>query len=76
MPNYGSGVWKGGMEDENMVLRQTQKAPGTDFDGFSRLTFSNISGQGFDWTGEWVSIDGSVVFTFWRLQCTKVSGSV
>ena len=44
MPSYGSGVWTGGMEGENMVLKQPQKAPGTDFDGFSRLTFSNISG--------------------------------
>jgi len=72
MPNYGSGIWSGGMEGENMVLRQPQKAPGTDVDGVSRLTFSNISEQGFDWTGEWVSTDGSFVFPFWRIRCRKV----
>jgi len=75
MPSYGTGVWAGGLEGENMVLMQPQKAPSTDFDGFSRLTFSNISSQGFDWTGEWVSADDSVVFTFWRIQCSKVSES-
>ena len=71
MPAFGSGVWRGGMEGENMVLRQAQKAPGTDFDGFSRLTFSNISADGFDWDGEWVSADGTVVFPFWRIRCNR-----
>lgn len=71
MPAYGTGTWRGGMEGDNMVLRLPQKAPGTDIDGFSRLTFSNISDSGFNWDGEWVSSDGSVVFPFWRIRCTK-----
>lgn len=74
-PAYGSGTWRGKMEGEHMVLRQAQKAPGTDFDGFSTLSFSNISPRGFDWTGEWISVDGSVVFPFWKIQCQKVSGA-
>jgi len=73
MPAYSTGTWVGGMEEGNMVLRQAQKAPGTDFDGFSRLTFSNISTNGFDWDGEWESIDGSTVVPFWRMQCQKVT---
>ena len=74
-PAYSSGTWRGKMEGENLVLRQPQKAPGTDFDGFSTLTFSNISPRGFDWVGEWISEDGSVVFPFWRIQCQKVAAS-
>jgi len=70
-PTYGTGVWRGGMEGDRMVLKLPQKAPGTDLDGFSRLTFSNISASGFNWDGEWVSADGSVVFPFWRIRCTK-----
>ncbi len=73
MPAYSSGVWKGVKEGGNIVLKQAQKAPGTDFDGFSTLTFSNISAAGFDWSGEWISEDGSVVFPFWRVQCRKVN---
>jgi hypothetical protein len=73
MPAYSSGVWSGGMDDEKMVLLRPQKAPGTDFDGFSRLTFSNIDDRGFDWTGEWVSADGNTVFPFWRISCTHIS---
>ena len=72
-PTYSSGIWRGKMEGEKMVLRQPQKAPGTDFDGFGTLTFSNISAQGFDWTGEWISADGSIVFPFWRIQCQKLA---
>ncbi|MDA1372108.1 MAG: hypothetical protein O2971_15265 [Proteobacteria bacterium] len=73
MPAYSTGTWAGGMEGGAMVLRQPQKAPGTDLDGFSRLTFSNITQQGFDWVGEWVSADDdSVVFPFWRISCQKV----
>lgn len=72
MPQYSSGVWTGGLVDEKIVLKQPQKAPGTDFDGFSQLTFSKISTLGFDWLGEWVSVDGSVVFPFWRISCHKV----
>ena len=71
MPNFGSGIWRGGMEGKNMVLRQPQKAPGTDLDGVSRLTFSGISSSSFDWDGEWVSADGSVVFPFWKIRCTR-----
>lgn len=71
MPSYSSSVWKGGLESENMVLKQPQQAPGTSLDGFSTLTFSNISNQGFEWSGEWISEDGSIVFPFWRVSCKK-----
>ncbi len=74
-PVYSSGAWRGKMEGEEIVLRQAQKAPGTDFDGFSTLTFSNISAAGFDWSGVWVSEDGSVEFPFWRIQCQKLGAS-
>lgn len=70
-PVYGTGTWVGGMEGEEMVLRLPQKAPGTEIDGFSTLTFSNISAQGFDWSGVWVSADGDVEFPFWRISCEK-----
>lgn len=72
-PTYGTGTWVGGMEGDNMVLRLPQKAPGTDIDGFSTLTFSNISEQGFDWSGVWISADGEARFPFWRISCHKRS---
>jgi hypothetical protein len=74
-PVFSSGIWRGKKDGENIVLRQAQQAPGTDLDGYSTLTFSNISAQGFEWTGEWISEDGSVVFPFWRIQCQKFAMS-
>jgi len=73
MPVYGTGIWTGGMEGDEMILRLPQKAPGTDLDGFSTLTFSNISVDGFDWVGEWISGDGEIVFPFWSISCHKRS---
>jgi hypothetical protein len=68
-PAYSSGSWRGKTEAENLVLRQPQKALGTDLDGFSILTFAGVSAQGLDWVREWVGEDGSVVFPLGRTQC-------
>ena len=72
-PTYGSGVWSGGMVEDRIELEQPQKAPGTNFDGINRLTFYDISDDSFNWKGEWISLDGSTVFPFWRISCQKVS---
>ena len=71
-PVYGSGTWSGGMVEDRIELERPQKAPGTDIDGVNRLVFFDISNEGFQWRGEWASLDGSAVFPFWRLQCHKV----
>lgn len=70
-PVYGTNSWSGGKEGEDIVLKLPQKAPGTDFEGFSTLTFFNISETSFDWRGEWISADGSIVVPFWRVSCVK-----
>jgi len=72
-PVYGSGVWSGGVVEDRIELEQAQKAPGTDIDGINRLTFFDINDEGFQWKGEWVSLDGSVVFPYWRISCRKIS---
>ena len=64
-------TWQGSRDGNEIVLRRSQKSP-NGLDGISRLTFSNISEGGFEWIGEWVSLDGSVVFPFWRIGCTKI----
>ncbi len=78
MPTYSSGVWQGNkVADDSgagysMVLSQPQNAPGMQREGVSRLTFSEISESGFNWIGEWVSKDGSIVYPFWKISCTRV----
>ena len=63
--------WSGAKnESGDIVLFRGQPAP-NGMDGHSRLTFTNISEDGFDWKGEWVSVDGSVTHPFWLIYCTK-----
>ena len=71
-PVYGSGTWKGKLIDNRIELEQPQLAPGTTIEGINRLTFYNISSSSFDWRGEWVSLDGSQVFPYWRVSCEKL----
>lgn len=63
--------WEGAKkEDGKIVLYKPQKAP-NGMDGFSRLTFYDISKSGYQWIGEWVDPSETVVFPFWRISCTK-----
>ncbi|PZX55836.1 hypothetical protein [Algoriphagus chordae] len=69
-PSPSLGTWKGGMEGDEIVLYKPQKAPnGTD--GMFKITFSEISAAGFNWLGQWVSMDESVKFPTWKIECTK-----
>ena len=73
-PGAGSAAeWRGNQEADAMVVRQPQTAPnGTE--GVSRLTFSDISDEGFEWKGEFVAAEGTdqeFVFEFWSSSCKK-----
>ncbi len=63
MPGYNSGVWSGMKEGENLVMRQ-----GNDEQG-SRLTFSGITKDGFEWVGE--SMRKGKANTFWKSSCKR-----
>jgi len=63
-------TWEGNKKGDDIVLYKDQKAP-NGMEGFYRLTFSNISDNGFDWIGEWVDKTEKVVFPTWKIRCTK-----
>ncbi|WP_350291074.1 hypothetical protein [uncultured Croceitalea sp.] len=69
-PTPKLSTWKGVKNEEGkMILYKDQKAPnGTD--GYSRLTFYDINENGYKWVGEWVDTTESVVFPFWKIDCT------
>lgn len=70
--NFSPATWTGGKtSDGNIVLEMPQKAPGRDMEGTNRLTFYNISEESFDWIGEWISIDETIVYPFWKINCAK-----
>lgn len=63
-------AWSGGKQSDSIVLYRKQKAPnGTE--GFYRITFSNISDNGFNWLGEWVNTSETFTFPTWKIICTK-----
>ena len=68
-PNYSTGTWVGGKEGDDMVLRRETELP----DGrirVGRLTFHDISDNGFEWKAETV-MDGEVTATNWTSSCKR-----
>lgn len=63
-------TWKGGKVNNNIILSMPQKAP-NGMEGVSRLTFFDISKNGFKWIGEWVKEDANIVHAFWKIDCSK-----
>lgn len=64
-------VWEGNRkENGNFILYRDQKAP-NGIEGDYKITFSNISPAGFNWTGEWVNEGETISYPTWYIQCTK-----
>ena len=63
-------AWGGGMEDSNIILYRDQKAP-NGMSGDYRITFQDITDQGFEWRGDWVSKDRSIVYPSMTISCQK-----
>ncbi|MEM7087453.1 MAG: hypothetical protein AAF489_14800 [Bacteroidota bacterium] len=63
-------TWEGGKEGNDIVLYRPQKAP-NGMDGKTRLSFKNISKDGFNWILEWVNETGSIVYPNWKIDCVK-----
>lgn len=63
-------TWEGNKKGKDIVLYREQKAP-NGMDGFYRLTFSNISEDGYDWIGEWVTKDETFSYPTWKIKCRK-----
>lgn len=65
-------AWEGNKREKEhkIVLYRDSPAPnGTA--GDYRLTFSEITQDGFKWIGEWVDKTESVVFPTWKIDCKK-----
>ena len=64
-------AWEGSKkEDGNIVLYRPQTAP-NGMEGYYRLTFFDISEEGFEWIGEWVDLTENIVFPTWKISCQK-----
>lgn len=63
--------WEGNLQqDGKIVLYRDQKAP-NGMEGKYKISFYNISEDGFDWLGEWVTKDESFHYPAWKISCVK-----
>lgn len=62
--------WQGGKIGDDMILYKEQKAP-NGMDGFYKITFKDITKDGFNWLGEWVTLDESFKYPTWKIYCVK-----
>jgi len=68
-PTYASGEWVGKKQGDDIVLDRTfDRADGTS--SVSRLTFYDISDEGFEWKGESIRGDADPVAT-WTSSCKR-----
>ena len=63
-------AWEGNKINDQIILHRSQKSPGG-MDGFYKITFYNITEEGFNWLGEWVNLDESIKYPTWRIDCKK-----
>ncbi len=64
-------AWEGNLtETGDIILYRDQKAP-NGMDGFYKIVFSEISKNGFNWTGAWVNKAETFSYPTWRIYCLK-----
>ena len=64
-------AWEGNKNEEGkIILYREQKAP-NGMDGFYKITFSEMTEEGFKWLGEWVNTNESISFPTWKIECKK-----
>lgn len=64
-------AWEGNKnENGDIVLYRDQPAP-NQTPGFYRLTFSNITENGYNWAGEWVNKTETFAYPTWKIFCKR-----
>jgi hypothetical protein len=70
LPRQTLSTWEGNKIDDKIILYKEQKAPnGTE--GFYKITFYDMTENGYKWIGEWVNKDESIIYPTWKIECTK-----
>lgn len=69
-PSSKPGTWKGNRQGDKIILYMDQKAPNGQ-QGMYKITFSDISDQGYNWLGEWVNMDETFSYPTWKIYCKK-----
>lgn len=70
-PTPKLSTWEGGKkENGEIVLYKDSPAPnGTP--GYFRLTFFNMTKEGYHWVGEWTNKEETFVYPTWKIFCKR-----
>jgi len=64
-------TWEGTKtKEQKIILYKEHNAPNGK-EGFYRLTFYDISKEGFKWVGEWTDKDEKIIYPTWKIKCLK-----
>lgn len=63
-------TWRGGKVGKEIILYNKQKAI-NGMEGYYKITFHDITSKGFNWKGEWVNEEETLIFPTWYLFCKK-----
>ncbi len=69
MPGGHTGLWKGSRDGDRIVLTSEQTAPNGTI-STSRLRFSQITDNSFEWLGERITADGTVTPN-WKISARR-----
>ena len=70
LPSSSPSTWEGGKVNKDIILYKSKTAP-NGLKGFYKITFSDISYEGFNWLGEWVNPDETIRYPTWKIFCKK-----
>ena len=71
LPSTILPAWEGNKEENgDIILYRDQTAP-NGMEGDYKITFSEISADGFNWLGAWVNKDRNIVYPTWKISCKK-----
>ena len=64
-------AWEGNKIDDKIILFKDQTAP-NGMEGFYKITFSDMTDEGFNWLGEWVDKAQTFSYPTWYIFCRKM----
>ena len=70
LPSTTLPVWEGNRKDDQIILYKDQTAP-NGMEGKYRITFSEMTYDGFKWNGDWVNPDETIVYPTFKIVCRK-----
>lgn len=63
--------WEGTKKENGKIILYRDSPAPNGMPGWYRLTFSNISDEGFDWAGEWVNKTETFTYPTWLIYCKR-----